>query len=160
MSDDSGRVPPSLTRLPHRIRFFASTAPSAEKETAMTPAVNGLKSPSNGVYRQENRPTYSTEISPSLLEQQVTPPAVTAIEVQAQRRNPNTVWKPGTFGFDSTADAAGTFQERMTIPMMVLKNIAAQQGQPAPTLQSEVSGAAGAAALVGVGNIGATVLKY
>jgi hypothetical protein len=51
------------------------------------------------------------------------------------------------------------FQQRGTLPMMVLKNIASQQGQPVPVMQSEVSGAAGAAAIVGIGNIGANILK-
>lgn len=78
------------------------------------------------------------------------------------RKNPVTVWKPGTFGFGDTPEAADedVFQERLTIPMMVLRNIAAQQGEAVPSMQSEVSGAAGAAAMVGAGNIGATALKY
>lgn len=47
-----------------------------------------------------------------------------------------------------------------TIPMLVLKDIAKQQGQPAPTMQSELTGAAGSAAIVGAGNIVGTILKY
>ena len=44
--------------------------------------------------------------------------------------------------------------------MMVLKGISAQQGKPEPEMKSEVSGAAGAAGLVGIGNILGSVLKY
>ncbi len=47
-----------------------------------------------------------------------------------------------------------------TIPMLVLKDIAKQQGQAAPEMQSEITGAAGNAAIVGVGNIAGNILKY
>src|SRR5579875_1416557 len=52
------------------------------------------------------------------------------------------------------------FANRATIPMMVLEGISRQQGQEAPVMQSEISGAAGGAAIVGVGNIAGNVLKY
>ncbi len=47
-----------------------------------------------------------------------------------------------------------------TIPTMVLKGIASQQGTSLPVMQSEISGAANGAAIVGVGNITSTILKY
>jgi len=47
-----------------------------------------------------------------------------------------------------------------TIPMMVLTGIANEPDQKQSTLQSEISGAAGAAGLVGAGSIISVVLKY
>ena len=38
-----------------------------------------------------------------------------------------------------------------TIPMLILKGLAKQQGQQAPVMQSELTGAASSAAIVGVG---------
>ena len=47
-----------------------------------------------------------------------------------------------------------------TIPMMVLKEVAKGRGQEQPAMQSEISGAASGAAIVGFGNTGGTILKY
>lgn len=47
-----------------------------------------------------------------------------------------------------------------TIPIMVLKNIAKQQGSSEPVMKSEISNAAGSAAFVSIGNIGGSILKY
>jgi O-antigen/teichoic acid export membrane protein len=47
-----------------------------------------------------------------------------------------------------------------TIPMMVLKDISIRQGDEAPVMRSEVSGAAGGAAIVGIGNIAGSILKF
>lgn len=47
-----------------------------------------------------------------------------------------------------------------TIPMMVLKDIAKKQGQSSPEMQSEISGAASNAAIVGVGNVVGFIFKY
>lgn len=47
-----------------------------------------------------------------------------------------------------------------TIPMMVLKDIASRQGDEIPIMQSEISGAAGGAAIVGIGNILGSILKF
>ncbi len=52
------------------------------------------------------------------------------------------------------------FEKRSTFPMMVLKGISAQQGKPEPEMKTEVSGAAGAAGLVGFGNVLGSILKY
>ncbi len=47
-----------------------------------------------------------------------------------------------------------------TIPMMVLKDLTSRQGDVVPVMQSEISGAAGGAAIVGIGNIVGSVLKF
>jgi len=47
-----------------------------------------------------------------------------------------------------------------TIPMMVLTGIASQQGKLQDEMKSEVSGAAGAAGLVGIGNILGSIFKF
>src|ERR1051326_3838379 len=52
------------------------------------------------------------------------------------------------------------FEQLKTLPMMVLTGISAQQGKPQPEMRSEVSGAAGAASLMGLGSIIGSVLKY
>src|SRR6266516_1458128 len=59
-----------------------------------------------------------------------------------------------------TSDDDPEFDKRSTFPMMVLKGISAQQGKPEPEMKSEVSGTAGAAGLVGFGNILGSILKY
>lgn len=52
------------------------------------------------------------------------------------------------------------FDKRSTLPMMVLQGISAQKGQAAPVMQSEISGAASGAAIVGAGTILGNILKY
>ncbi|HAE82880.1 MAG TPA: hypothetical protein DCK85_05790, partial [Ktedonobacter sp.] len=52
------------------------------------------------------------------------------------------------------------FEKLRTIPMMVLTNIAKKQGTEQLEMKSEVSGAAGAAGIVGFGNIVGSILKY
>jgi len=47
-----------------------------------------------------------------------------------------------------------------TIPMMVLKDLTSRQGDAVPVMQTEISGAAGGAAIVGIGNIVGSVLKF
>ena len=47
-----------------------------------------------------------------------------------------------------------------TIPVMVLRNIAKQQGASQPAMKSELSEAASSAGYVSIGNIGGTILKY
>jgi len=47
-----------------------------------------------------------------------------------------------------------------TIPMMILRGIAEREKQAVPVMQSEITGAASNAAIVGVGNIAGSVLKY
>jgi O-antigen/teichoic acid export membrane protein len=52
------------------------------------------------------------------------------------------------------------FGQRSTIPMVVLSGIAAQQGKAQSEMKSDVSGAAGAASLMGFGSIIGNILKY
>jgi len=52
------------------------------------------------------------------------------------------------------------FEKLKTLPMMVLTGISVQQGKPQPEMKSEVSGAAGAASLMGLGSIICSILKY
>lgn len=47
-----------------------------------------------------------------------------------------------------------------TIPMMILKDISSRKGDEIPIMQSEISGAAGGAAVVGIGNILGSILKF
>ncbi len=47
-----------------------------------------------------------------------------------------------------------------TIPMMALTGIVKQQNAELPAMESEISGAAGGAAIVGIGNIAGSVLKF
>src|SRR5256714_2130084 len=83
---------------------------------------------------------------PSLQRQQITRLATTLSS------------RPEIPGF--TIDDDPEFEKRSTFPMMVLKGISAQQGKPEPEMKSEVSGAAGAAGLVGLGNVLGSILKY
>src|SRR5213082_1508300 len=66
--------------------------------------------------------------------------------------------KPG--GPTGALDGDPEFEKLSTIPMIVLKGISSQQGKPQLAMKSEVTGAAGAAGLVGFGNIVGSILKY
>jgi len=95
-----------------------------------------------------------------------TPRPLPSVPARPQKGKPasrNGVWKPGTFGFNDTSaghDAAPALDRLETLPMMVLTGISRAQGESRPVMQSEISGAAGAAGLVGLGNILGTVFKY
>ena len=100
---------------------------------------------------------------PQQKEERTFPPP--SIHERPQKVNPaslNGIWKPGTFGFDApTSNHELPAQQKLeTLPMMVLTGISKAQGQPRPVMQSEISGAAGAAGLVGLGNILGTAFKY
>src|SRR3989440_486530 len=60
----------------------------------------------------------------------------------------------------STPDEDPEFERLKTLPTMVLTGIAAQQGKRQPEMKSEVSGAASAASLLGLGSIIGSILKY
>jgi O-antigen/teichoic acid export membrane protein len=95
-----------------------------------------------------------------------TPNPLPSIPARPQKGKPasrNGVWKPGTFGFNDTSashDAVPQLSWLETVPMMVLTGISQAQGESKPVMQSEISGAAGAAGIVGLGNILGTVFKY
>lgn len=58
--------------------------------------------------------------------------------------------------FDDDPD----FDKVVTIPMLVLMETAKQEKQPKPNMQSEISGTAGAAGLMGLGNVLGSILKF
>ena len=127
-------------------------APFQSKEiqtTASLPAVvakNGTTSTAGNTSMQET----------FLLPVVDTPPALRSKRgVSGQSRS----WKPGTFGFDDD-DGTAAFEKEETFSMIVLKGISKQQGQSAPVMQSEISGAASSAAIVGAGTIIGNVFKY
>ena len=72
----------------------------------------------------------------------------------------NGMWVPGTFGFNGTSKAPVNLENEDTFPMMVLQGISNLQGQQAPVMKSEVSGAASGAAVVGAGTVAGNFVKY
>lgn len=98
------------------------------------------------VHAQTVAPPHSVELAP--LER---PPT----KVHAQ------TWQPGTSGFKSAPDPRATaFEKEDTFPMLVLKGISQQQGQDTPMMQSEISGAASSASIVGVGTVAGNLFRY
>jgi len=95
-----------------------------------------------------------------------TPKPLPSIPARPQKGKPasrNGVWKPGTFGFNDTSASyypVPPLSWLETVPMMVLTGISQAQGESKPVMQSEISGAAGAAGIVGLGNILGTVFKF
>lgn len=83
-----------------------------------------------------------------------------ALHDMGRRVDPNETWIPGTFGFNGTAKASPGEEELDAFPTMVLQGISNQQGQQLPVMKSEVSGAAGSAAIVGVGTVAGNFVKY
>src|SRR5439155_5393764 len=73
--------------------------------------------------------------------------------------NHSQTWKHGTFGFDDANDMS-PFEKEETFSMLVLKGISKQQGRSTPIMQSEISGAAGSAAIIGAGSIVGNMFKY
>jgi O-antigen/teichoic acid export membrane protein len=125
-----------------------------QQETPRLPAVNG----NNGL-RQFRTPSLfqpAQQQETFLLPAIETPPAQRSIGL---RRDRNQTWRPGTFGFDNDDDLS-SFEKEDTFSMMVLKGISKQQGHSTPVMQSEISGAASGAAIVGVGTIAGNVFKY
>ena len=84
-------------------------------------------------------------------------PALSDAERLARR---NRAWQPGTSGFNDASMPPSAYQMSDTFPMMVLRGIAQKQGADQPVMQSELSGAASGAAIVGLGNVSGTVFKY
>ncbi len=134
--------------------------------------LNAQQYPVNGQVGLTKKPQFIKE-EPTLLipsvpaQQQKEEPTspLPSMLVQQQKEKPasrNGIWKPGTLGFDdSTGNQESSADEKLeTIPMMVLRGISREQGQSKPVMQSEISGAAGAAGLVGLGNILGTGFKY
>lgn len=121
------------------------TPPPAFGIAALPPLQNGIRTPraASNVSQQGTAPR----------------PALSDAERLARR---NLEWQPGTSGFNdaSMSMPPSAFQMSDTFPMMVLRGIAQKQGADQPVMQSELSGAASGAAIVGLGNISGTVFKY
>ncbi len=120
----------------------------------------------NGKQRQVNG--LSTLSQASLQQERETPP-LPSYSVPITRRNapfsrsqlePQKLTSPGLVQEKLVSDDAGEFEMRDTIPMMVLRDIAKRQGQSQPEMQSEVTGAASNAAIIGLGNISGYVFSY
>ncbi len=150
MEDVQGQVPTPLTptRGVTTSRYSLPSPHLSEKETEKMPALNGTDH--RDVPLQAQAPDTVGEwsmkgYSPTL-------PV------------PEGIWKPGTFGFDSsddeTTDYEPQFKKRETLSMMVLTGISKEQGQPKPVMQSEISGAASDASFVGGGSVISFALKY
>jgi O-antigen/teichoic acid export membrane protein len=60
----------------------------------------------------------------------------------------------------TAVERRAAFDDFATIPMVVLGDIARQQGSPMTAMRSDITQAAGSAAYVSVGNLGGTLLKY
>lgn len=70
-------------------------------------------------------------------------------------------WKPGTFGFDSDDGIQEpAVQERATLITLVVDSLVNKQNQPKIKMQSDVSGTASAAGIVGLGSIIGSILKF
>ncbi len=181
MNDDPiPSFPPRIARLPRRKKFLPITEASEGQEvTVKLPSVRKTDTQREDLLRQKDRlpyldvetaqverisplSTFQTGVEdyadrPTLLVARVNQRGQVREEIHAGQSNGNRTI--GISGLDRI-DYMDEFQDRSTLPMMVLQNISSQQGQPVPVMQSEVSGAAGAAAIVGIGNIGANILKY
>jgi O-antigen/teichoic acid export membrane protein len=131
------------------------------QEASRLPAVNGNRHGNRrnrqfkGQWIIQSVPLQKTFLLPTVQTVQ-TPPKQRGNKGLTER---NRTWRPGTFGFESKIDLPALDDED-TFSMMVLKGISKQQGQPAPVMQSEISGAASGAAIVGVGTIAGNVFKY
>ena len=128
----------------------------AEQATFLLPAINGY-----GNYQlqqvQTAQPMQPEQMQTTLLHSAVeTPPVQGGRRVLKDR---NLTWEPGTFGSVSDDDLS-SFEKEDTFQMMVLKGISKQQGESTSAMQSEISGAASSAAVVGVGTIVGNVFKY
>lgn len=120
----------------------------------------------NGKQRQVNG--LSTLPQASLQQERETPPLL-SYSVPITRRNapfnrlqlePEKLASPRLVQEELVSEDAGKFEMLDTIPMMVLRDIAKRRGQSTPEMQSEVTGAASNAAIIGLGNISGYVFNY
>jgi len=151
------------------MKFFPVIDDLADKATGEVPAINGNSVHQRGgeqgslLIQQEEMPTLPLVVTQYKQLQEMS--TLHVIETQPSERglrgpgDRSLTWRPGTFGFDSD-DNASAFEREDTFSMIVLKGIANQQGQSTPVMQSEISGAASSAAVVGAGAIVGNVFKY
>ncbi len=145
---------------PHRTKFFRVTDVS-KGATEHLPAGK-----TNGLHQHIEQPGASLAQS----EQKkftsglyVLASPLNSVEVQKENLPAahGRVWKPGTLGFGNNEDTGETDGEiAVTMPMMILTAATSRQEPQATSMKSQVSGAAGNAGLVGVGNIAGSILKY
>jgi len=171
--------------IPRRTEFLPSTDASEgheaiyEQATVELPSVHRVSPRSKALLRQESKPAY-LDVETAQIER-ISPHIALQPGIQNYAEQPtvllDSVNQPGKVregnhvgdangnrttgrsGLDHT-EYMDEFQQQNTLPMMVLKDLAAQQGQRAPVMQSEISGAAGAGAMVGIGNVAGTALRY
>ena len=154
-------VPASNGKDNHRLQQLRASPllhSEQSQEASRLPVVNGN---GNGNHRLRQFQTPSL-IQPAQMQETFLLPVVETPPEQRGRKGlteRNRAWRPGTFGFDSDGDVPA-FEKEDTFTMMVLKGISKQQGQSTPVMQSEISGAASGAAIVGVGTIAGNVFKY
>jgi O-antigen/teichoic acid export membrane protein len=153
-----------------QFKGFLVTEEVNKRETGISPAVrkredwvipplfNGKQRQVNGLSRPQA----------SLQQEQETPP-LPSYSVPITRRNApfsrlqlesEKLASPRLVQEKLVSDDADKFDILDTIPMMVLRDIAKRQGQSSPEMQSEVTGAAGNAAVIGLGNIAGYVINY
>ncbi len=162
---------PKLSSQPRTVRtkFHSLNVSIAKQATVYLPVVNneqnrnGARNPGDGKRGSEEGRNPSNGKHPQSSLQASMPtasprPDLSYEEKQARR---NRTWKPGSFGFDDTSIAGNSqFGREDTFSMMVLTGIAERQGEPQPVMQSEISGAASGAAVVGFGNIAGSILNF
>ncbi len=167
MNWDPKQLPESPS--PHSIRrlqFRTIFEMSDREATGVLPSTIRSPIPTQSIGSRQNgdRQAASMYVSHTEQEQWVVAPIVLSPAVEQQRREIQRKtaiadWKPGTFGFDSVDDDP-EFEDHVSLSTLVLRGISAQQDHSASTMQSEISGAAGAGAMVGIGNVAGTVLRY
>src|SRR6266566_1136462 len=175
MSDNLPRSPQ-----PPRKRLFDYIGVYTQQATSHAPSINGhgshglqqfrASSPIQSEQMQETFLLPAVEMNggttvtagSSVVQETFLLPIVETPPAQRSRsgvNDRNRAWKPGTFGFDDDYDVP-SFEKEDTFSMMVLRGISKQQGQSMPVMQSEISGAASSAAIVGAGTIVGNVFKY
>lgn len=146
---------------PRRMRFSPFNEVVADQSTSEVTSVNGPRQREGAstapLAQRELHTPPALASTPGPVSSFVAPIAMSYPQSTDLART----WKPGTLGFDSVIDPDdAAFEQQTTIRTMAVDLLINQQGQPKINMQSEVTGTAGAAGLVGLGNIVGSVLKY
>jgi len=159
----SDHLTPATNDLPphqfRRMKFFQVTDDVSAQETVHGPSIPSAR---NRMVSSFGQGEPATDTPPPLSRQELVEERVTQQgTLNAEVADFNRIWIPGTTGFnDRPPSLPSTFQKHETFPMMILRGVSTQQGQSTPVMDSEVSGAAGSAAIVGVGTIVGNIVKY
>jgi len=159
----SDHLTPATNGLPprqiRRMKFFRVTDAASMQETMLRPSI---PADANGTVSSFEQGGPATDTPPRLARQGLAEERATQQGTRnAEGASFNRVWIPGTTGFnDRPPSLPHTFQKHETFPMMILRGVSTQQGQSTPVMDSEISGAAGSAAIVGVGTIVGNVARY